>query len=871
MRALTILKRVQKHHRPHPSPLPRGEGVVRCEPLELRRLLSVARPAYNTGTGFFVSGGNVYDANGEPFIQKGINAIHAWGNYNTNYSTIDQLAKTGSNTVRAVMYQPIDSSIAPPNNWPDAANTPARRKQVVERYLANGIVAVVEDHASITNYDASLSPAAIAEVTTHWLESAAWLKQHEKGVILNIGNEWGPAARANGSNTVWRDSYITQVTRLRQGPDGTIGTADDITNLIEIDAAGYGQDINSLALHAQAVLDADPQHNIIFSIHLYGQWRYEGRPWELQNSNDYGPWDIATRLSALRNRPNPLPLVIGEFALEDFRDFGSTSSPYSHFRSRRVLEIADQLGIGWTVWSYNQSSPSTLNILAGSLNNTNYTNNDSLSDWGDLIINDPVLGLKASAKRATVFPIAGLTPTASPLPALPLAPPATTKLVLAATRLRAPEAGASLAHVKLSAAPASTVTVTIARTSGDADLTAGTTSLVFTPLNWNEFQPIVINAAADTDSGIGSARFSVTPNGGLAATDFSVREIDDELQTGSTSLTPVADRGWAGSGTATSLNLSSATSQPTGALFMKFDASGRGGRVNSATLRVYKTSATTNQTMRLYLALTDSWTEGATSGIHASIPIVSKVVTNSANAYIDFDVGAIVAGELYKDGLISFALATGSGTATVLTREGANPPQLIINTVEAVPPTLLTSTFDYASAIDRLVFQFDEDVSASLGSVDVSLESVTSPGQSLTISATPVYDTGTNTAAFTFTASTVPNGRYRATLLAGGVKDAAGNAMLLNSSLDFFSLAGDADRDGTVGFSDLVSLSQHYNAAGTYADGDFDGDGNVGFSDLVILSQNYNDTVGLPAPIVQLAPPGARHTKRPPTSKGIIA
>jgi hypothetical protein len=843
--------------------------IAFCEQIESRTLLSVARPAYNTGTGFFVSGGNVYDANGELFVQKGINAVHAWGSYNTNYNAIDQIAKTGANTIRTVMYQNIAAD--PTNNWTDSTDTVARRKAVVERYLANGIVAVVEDHASIQDSSSQSSTTALAEITTHWLDNSAWLKQYESGIILNIANEWGPVTGAIGSNTVWRDSYIAQVTRLRQGLDGVVGTADDITNLIEIDAAGWGQDFNSLALHAQAIQDADPQHNIVFSIHLYGQWRDESRPWEVAGGNtDYGPWDVYSRLNALRTRANPLPLVIGEFAWEDFRDFSNSSAPYSNYRTRRVLEIADQLGIGWTGWSYNQSSPTTLNVLAGSLNNTNYTTNESLSDWGDALVNDVSLGLKATAKRATIFPIVGLPAAPAGLNAMPVSAPAAMKLVLEKTRGRIAEGGATAVGLKLSAVPTSPITVTLSKATGDTDLALATTTLIFTADNWNVFQPILVNAAADADATIGSARFNVAATG-LATTDFTLRETDAQLPIGSATLAPTADRGYAGNGTVTSLSVTSTASpQPTGALFMKFDTSGRGGRATSATLRVFKVNATSNMTMRLYLALTDSWTEGSTNGIHASIFLQPKVVPNAANTYVEFDVSAIVASELYKDGLITFALTTAGSTATIQTREGANAPQLVINTVEAVPPKLLASTFDYAPATDRLVFQFDEDVSASLSNVDLLLESITSPGELLTVSASPTYDAGTNTAAFAFTAGSVPSGRYRVTLIASGVNDSAGNAMLVNSSLDFFSLLGDADRDGTVGFSDLVTLSQHYNGAGTYADGDFDGDGSVGFSDLVILSQNYNDTVGLPAPIVQTAPSETRPAKRVPTSKGIV-
>jgi probable HAF family extracellular repeat protein len=55
---------------------------------------------------------------------------------------------------------------------------------------------------------------------------------------------------------------------------------------------------------------------------------------------------------------------------------------------------------------------------------------------------------------------------------------------------------------------------------------------------------------------------------------------------------------------------------------------------------------------------------------------------------------------------------------------------------------------------------------------------------------------------------------------------------------------GDATADGTVDFSDLVALAQHYNGGdgALWEEGDFSGDGHVDFNDLVALAQNYNTT-----------------------------
>ena len=58
-------------------------------------------------------------------------------------------------------------------------------------------------------------------------------------------------------------------------------------------------------------------------------------------------------------------------------------------------------------------------------------------------------------------------------------------------------------------------------------------------------------------------------------------------------------------------------------------------------------------------------------------------------------------------------------------------------------------------------------------------------------------------------------------------------------------IPGDADRDGSVDFSDLVALARHYgeSSGATWSQGDFNADGSVGFDDLVILARHYGQTL----------------------------
>ena len=75
-------------------------------------------------------------------------------------------------------------------------------------------------------------------------------------MILNLANEWGPA-----NSTVWRDSYISAVAKMRAA--GYLAT-------LMIDAGGCGQDIDDLTNHAAEVFESDPQKNIVFALHPYG-------------------------------------------------------------------------------------------------------------------------------------------------------------------------------------------------------------------------------------------------------------------------------------------------------------------------------------------------------------------------------------------------------------------------------------------------------------------------------------------------------------------------------------------------------------------------------------------------------------------------
>ena len=74
-----------------------------------------------------------------------------------------------------------------------------------------------------------------------------------------------------------------------------------------------------------------------------------------------------------------------------------------------------------------------------------------------------------------------------------------------------------------------------------------------------------------------------------------------------------------------------------------------------------------------------------------------------------------------------------------------------------------------------------------------------------------------------------------------------GTPAAANQVLVMYTLAGDANLDGTVNFADLLVVAQNFNHtldthgnAIDWADGDFNYDGQVNFADLLLIAQNFN-------------------------------
>ncbi len=115
------------------------------------------------------------------------------------------------------------------------------------------------------------------------------------------------------------------------------------------------------------------------------------------------------------------------------------------------------------------------------------------------------------------------------------------RLVLSSNGVVVPENGTTSFTVALSQQPAGNVTVTVARTQGDGDITVQSGStLAFTPVSWNTPQTVTLRAASDADNADGTATITVAA-AGLDARGLLATEADDEPLAPTITSTPITD------------------------------------------------------------------------------------------------------------------------------------------------------------------------------------------------------------------------------------------------------------------------------------------------------------------------------------------
>jgi mannan endo-1,4-beta-mannosidase len=303
--------------------------------------------------GFYVSEAKLYDNHCNEFIPRGVNDPYVWfaSGAESRYADI---ASVNANAVRIVL--------ATGSQWTRVSGS--ELSNVLNWTKANQLVAILEVHDS-TGWPDSSPAVHPDDAVAYWTSSDILdaIRGNEAYAIINIANE----AFGNDSTEQWEPFYRGAVATLRDA---------GIHHTLMIDAPNWGQDWSNTMRDGNgpvAIFDADPDNNVVFSIHMYDVYGDADTVWTyFTNSLEKG-----------------VPLVVGEFAADH--------GPDAPVDEGAIMDYATQLGIGYLGWSWsgNNEDLSSLDVTAQfDVNN--------LTPWGEVLVNG-ANGLRDTAKPCTCF------------------------------------------------------------------------------------------------------------------------------------------------------------------------------------------------------------------------------------------------------------------------------------------------------------------------------------------------------------------------------------------------------------------------------------------------------------------------------------
>lgn len=339
-------------------------------------MAQVSRPVNNTGTGFFVLDGKLYDATGNEFIPIGANTAVYWQSEANGMKSFAHMKKAGANCARIVSV--TNSS---ENLWSWQSNY-TKQRACVKACVDNKIIPILEFHDVTcgSTYDTPGAEKNLKKVVDYWCSSnlVKLSKEYEKYLIVNVANEWGPGTVG------WRDGYKKAITAMR-----TAG----IKNTILIDAGGCGQNPTTIVNYGQELLDFDPEQNILFAIHFYGNW--------MTKEKTKSSWQYYVEDYLQIFKTKKLPVIVGEF--------GWTGAPdnFTLYDPKKIISECNRQGIGWLFWAWNSNPKETYYDIVADYNK-GYSTEADLTIHGQHIVQQ----FKEYAKEASAFgPTSAFLPT----------------------------------------------------------------------------------------------------------------------------------------------------------------------------------------------------------------------------------------------------------------------------------------------------------------------------------------------------------------------------------------------------------------------------------------------------------------------------
>jgi mannan endo-1,4-beta-mannosidase len=275
---------------------------------------------------FHVVGRHLYDRCGERVVLRGVNKMIIWTDID-GIPSCHEIAKTGANAVRIV--------------WLTSGSA-EQLDEAISNCVAEQLIPLVDLHDGTGEW--SLLPVLV----DYWIrpDILEVISRHRRYLLINIGNEVGDASVTPYE---FRTGYESAVNRMR---------AAGIHVPLIIDGTDWGKDIDVLQSEGPALVEADPDHNLMFSIHMW--WP---RMWGYSEDTVIEELEESVELE--------LPLIVGEFGNQ------WTDSAFGEIPYLTIVEQAHLLGIGMLPWEWGPgNNPQTW------LDMTADGTFDTLQGWG---------------------------------------------------------------------------------------------------------------------------------------------------------------------------------------------------------------------------------------------------------------------------------------------------------------------------------------------------------------------------------------------------------------------------------------------------------------------------------------------------------
>lgn len=296
--------------------------------------------------GFYVEGSTLYDANGNPFVMRGINHAHCWYE-DQAINAIQGIAGTGSNCVRLVL--------ADGEQW--TATSAQMVEALINRCKQEKMIVILEVHDA-TGYK---DKESLLKAAQYFVELKDSLIGQEDYVIINIANEW----QGNNESRLWKEAYLEAIPMLREA---------GLAHTIMIDSAGWGQYGRCIQDGGEELLAADPLGNVMFSLHMYGT--AGGSESSIEKNLCY-----ATDLN--------LCVCVGEFGYT--HTDGDVQEDY-------LMQYCQDNQIGYIAWSWkgNGGGVEYLDLAQ------DWKGETLSADWGEVVVNGEN-GIRETSQICTVF------------------------------------------------------------------------------------------------------------------------------------------------------------------------------------------------------------------------------------------------------------------------------------------------------------------------------------------------------------------------------------------------------------------------------------------------------------------------------------